>query len=165
MLINAKPGDIILDRSKEEWIVLENNPKSIKNSIVLLKHRPLQYKNKFSLTNNDWTGEDSIIRRYLNSNFYENIKHSFEYGIKEHITQYSSNESCKDFVGLLNVAQFLKYSEFIPEDRYSYWLCEKTEHDGVSVYFINSDGMLDYTVCNKKKEELDRILYWIIHVQ
>lgn len=150
-IISTKPGDIITDISGEEWIVLENNPKSIKNNIILLKRRPLMYSNKFSEFDNDWSSEFCILRGYLNIKMYENIKNSFEYEIIQHATRYCNDKSCMDYIGLLNTWEYEKYKDLIPNDGYSYWLSDMAYGSDKHVYFINKEGYVDSTDPTKKR--------------
>lgn len=157
-IINSKPGDIITDSSGEEWIVLENNPKSINNNIILLKRRPLMYSNKFSELTNDWSSEFCIIRNFLNAKMYEVIKNSFEYEIAEHVTKYHDDKFCLDYISLLNVDQYLKYKDLIPNDGYSYWLSEMTSYDSNNVFFVNQYGSVDNTIFNRKRRVMPYIV-------
>lgn len=135
-----------------EWIILDIT----ENGYLCLSEK-LPEDMKFDSSCNNWS--NSSLRKYLNSDFLEILEKevgeenivSFE---RDLLSMDGQKEygCCEDKVSLLNVDEYRKYREYIPNAGYWWWLitADSTARndDSIWVRVVSPSGDFGNYICN-----------------
>lgn len=151
VLSSVKVGDIINDK----YIVLEH---FVDGTTAVIRKDLLEDTMKFTEDNNDW--RQSIVRKYLNSDYLREIEAEFgEDNIVEHTTNLFSMDglddygTCCDKVGLFDIDQYRKYRKILGKNTGSWWWLltpDSTPSEGSArfVRCVVRSGSVYYSDCD-----------------